>query len=304
MWKTILEILNLQCDKECPQFSTNSFVKFSAEISSKRFYVIDGGSAVILDGGGWLLSKIKIGEVCYESGKKTLEKVNSFFFGASKQDGSFKMTLKPDAELKQPGNTKIEDVPNFIRSLLEWKTALEVANKLERGDFLVMDSSLIVQNQHQNEAIKKVIAVCEKNGINLIGVSKSSRKCFANGRSVLGFLNSFGKKNLAKERWYVSFENDYYARLHPLSKFCYKIHFKGDEKKIFSALAYYANDAEIPGYPYPLIRADQIARVSEDEKKLENINIKNLARNLKYDFVELDEYSTIMHDFLDERNYR
>ena len=72
---------------------------------------------------------------------------------------------------------------------------------------------------------------------------------------------------------------------------------------MFGVLAYFSRDPEIVGYPYPLIKVDKIARVKEDEKKMENNKIKLMAKKEGL-ILDYDENAAIMHSLLDKRMYR
>ncbi len=67
---------------------------------------------------------------------------------------------------------------------------------------------------------------------------------------------------------------------------------------------FYSNDAELVGYPYPLLRADKVARISSHEKEAERRNVSVTARRMGLTDIEYDILSQDMHERLDRRMYR
>jgi hypothetical protein len=94
--------------------------------------------------------------------------------------------------------------------------------------------------------------------------------------------------------WSYFVENKtYFVKLHPLSKHVFR--FEGD-KEVLPELLNHSNDALFLGYPYSLIVADQLARVSNTEKQALRMNFLLRAENQ-----EILEYlnTTNAHDILD-----
>ncbi|HLC66132.1 MAG TPA: DNA double-strand break repair nuclease NurA [Candidatus Nanoarchaeia archaeon] len=68
-----------------------------------------------------------------------------------------------------------------------------------------------------------------------------------------------------------------FARLHPHARYLFRIDAIGDHPELVSALAATSTDPVFFGYPYPLIVADQLARVSHEEQDQRRTEL--LARN-------------------------
>jgi hypothetical protein len=81
-------------------------------------------------------------------------------------------------------------------------------------------------------------------------------------------------------------------------------HSINDLERIMPLLAYYANDAELLGYPYPLLKADKLARINEYDRRRELTKFKVLLKKNNLESIEKDERSTDMHSRLDKRMYR
>ncbi|MEW6617726.1 MAG: hypothetical protein AB1333_04930, partial [Patescibacteria group bacterium] len=134
---------------------------------------------------------------------------------------------------------------------------------------------------------------------NIIGVNKTTALLCNNGESIITALESFNKKGM----WcyYPLFSTHEHAvlgfvRLHALSKHVFRIEVpiakKENIKEYASILASISCDGAFIGYPYGLIVADQLARVSNREKETLQTIFFNQAGK---------EFSTALnaHDILD-----
>ncbi|HDQ59790.1 MAG TPA: DNA double-strand break repair nuclease NurA [Candidatus Woesearchaeota archaeon] len=319
-----------KCDKAgCRAYEINevNFHEFDEFSPKNRVYAVDGGSAIVLDGGSWIISKIKIGCIGFEGDRKIFETVKDFSMGAMIKGNKIYPKLTPsfaDVEQIEVPVSKIDELPNIFRSVLEWKCVEELIKIGRSGDIVLVDSSLVAASKPQFDLINRLGKMAVEKGIVIMGVSKTSRLRTNNGRPILGYLNELGSK-ATKSRWYYSpifyrgqttnreFGETYVVKFHNRCEFCYRVDLEKefsldlDPKRLqelFGTVAYYSRDPELLGYPYPLLKVDKIARVRDDEKNKENRDIKLLARDLGIEFVEFDEKSTSMHDLLDKRAYR
>jgi hypothetical protein len=185
-------------------------------------------------------------------------------------------------------------VASASRVFAEWRYAGEIIkSELEGGDILVMDGSLQTQitgeSKHSNrayqEAVEKDVLFC--------GLSKTSTLFTDTGMPLLSSIAILANRNnLENERWY------YYpiveinapdhraimfaVKLHPSSRYVFRLEIlkdlgeeMDDFRRVFSLLAQNAVDLTFPGYPYGLMEADKISRVSEGE--VESLRIQLLS---------------------------
>ncbi len=297
----------------------------------KRIFAVDGGSSIIIDGASWIIAKLKIAVVGYAGKKRVFESVQDVHFGGILQEGKLVAMMHPvDRELL---NAKIvvnevDDIPNIFRALMEWKAAIKLMDQLEAGDILLMDSSFMValpDQITQYELMRRAFTKAFEKGIIIVGIPKTSRLKTNIGRSLLGYLYELSQKKFAGKMWYYYpiFKGEMYAKkdlgtnyvvkFHENAKYCYRVEFEKqmhsymDEewvKDVLGSIAYYCNDPELLGYPYPLLRVDKLARIGEHEKKSEVRKVKFIAKSKGLDFVEYDEKATNMHSELDSRMYR
>jgi hypothetical protein len=287
------------------EFDERNFRETKGE--SSRIFSIDGGNALIGDGGTWSISKAKTAVVGYENGKRIKEDVVFNLFMLIRKNGE--IILNDDIKIPEIefNNIKFEDAPSEVRKILEFMTTIKVLDELKSGDVLLIDSLLKPDHGFQEKIIDEMIQKAEKKNVHLLGVAKTSRLSTKSGRSLIGLLSEAGMKPFPWYYYPISDEKtdfkDMVIKFHPKSKYCYRCNLIGSEIALSTATMY-SNDAELVGYPYPLLRADKIARISSYEKEADRRNLSITARKMGLDKIEYDILSQDMHARLDKRMYR
>lgn len=291
------------------EFPAESFLGFDIAEPANNIYAVDGGSCIIVDGGNWLIAKLRIGHVKYQKKARTEKQQTDFNLGIVKSKENVKFDLSPKFDWEQftIPNTKLDEMPNIIRSILEWNHTKKLVEKMSPGDIMLVDGSFVAFNSFHKKIISDTLELCKNRGVHIIGVCKTCR-LEKEEKPLIGCLCKHDKQNNLKQWLYSEGETDV-AKFHEKSKFCYRIQFDreyptSEKLALIGKIAYYCRDPELLGYPYPLLSIDKIARIRDNEKDLTKHKVKALAKKLGKDFIEDDEKSTIMHDLLDERAYR
>ena len=289
MIKKILKFLSdTFYEKKDDSLDADKFETFESIDSKNKIFAVDGGSGIVFDGGGWIISKIKIGATCYKEGKRISENSDEYFLSVVDSKAKRIVKIFPEVELKLT-KSSIDELPNEARDILEKKKIEKLSKEISNEDIILTDGLF--------EGI---------NGKNLVAVCKTSRLRTESGRSLIGKINELSEKRVGEKKWmYPLTKNTFIVKFHGKSDFCYKVSLSNPKKAkwFLGATAHYSNDPEITGYPYPLLRIDKVVRLREDEKKMTNQKIKALAKQLGKG-IEKDEMSTVMHSLLDERAYR
>jgi hypothetical protein len=274
----------------------------------RTVHAIDGGNTIIVDGGAWLIAKIKTAVISYNKTRKVSQEEKTYYTSIiNKEDYEITINDEKGSEVKinLPGfkNIEIDEVPNKIMKILEWKACQELCKK-QPGLFVLMDSSLEPDNKVEEEIIGEV----SKTENVVVGFCKTSRMRTISGRSLLGFINTISDKGTS---WYYHplYEdeekiNTFIIKLNNNSKFCHKVQLFKKEKNInqvFKVLYYFASDSETLGYPYPLVKADKTARITHFDKQMEK---NKFERELKKTELINDSLSQSYHSELDKRMYR
>ncbi len=279
------------------------------EKNKGKIFAIDGGSSIVCDGGSWMLCKIRVSCVGY-NGKKVYEKKefddsvlifieNNQIKATGINANTFEIIIK-----NKPEKIKFEELHNYVRKHLELKTALKKINELGRDETLLIDGLFKCDANENKDLMKKLLISAEKKRINLVGLAKTSRIYTKNGRNVMSLVKRRADELGLKEWVYSLGKNEFIVRLNKISDYVFRMNCIGNLKEILEVLSFYSQDLTIPGYPYPLIRADYVARISKNEVRQEKNKFRILLKKqgLK-DFVQ-DLLSQDFHRKLDERRYK
>lgn len=305
MVKEILDFIGKLCVEKTTlgeQVSEKNFYEYDTCLPCTEVYAVDGGSAVIIDGGNWIIAKIKTCVIGYMKEECIKNECSEYYIGAVAGDKKTSIKIFPDVSgiesLRIPFND-IEETPNICRAFLELEKIKELSKKVPNGSIILTDG-LIQEEIKTNNAV-------------IVNLCKTSRIKTENGRSLIGCLNELSSKKILNKKWFyfpISDKNKTcVAKFHESSIFSYKLQFsepieKEKIKKILGAIAYFSRDPELIGYPYLLLKADKVARLRDNERDSENRRMKMSAKDMGISFIEFDESSTIMHELLDKRAYR
>jgi hypothetical protein len=307
--KEIIEFLELaNSTHKVISLDKSFFQIINAKKPDCTVYAVDGGSATIIDGATWCISKLKIGILSYKNGERLSEKVDSFMLGISKQKSRVSSKLQPSVEgfKLESRAASMGDLENSSRSILEWLKLKQLVLQAQEGDIILRDGAFNSDDEYEKKIINEILELCRQKNIHLIGICKTSRTSAPDGRPLIGMLNEFSSKEFPDKKWIYKENDTTIAKLHEKSGFCFKIESSNTNSlsETLSKICYYSADPEFIGYPYPLLKADKVARVRDFERNNDNRKAKMLAKSLGKQFIEFDERATLVHDMLDKRAYR
>jgi len=262
-------------------------------VGNKIIAFIDGGQTEIISTGNFCLSFIRVAAVIFNGDEKE-NKVNEFYlftkakyvegdlFYESKIFGD-KLIEEKDLLISSNDNSikvgreraPISKVINMARRFSE----LAMARKIN-ADFIVLDGTL--EKTFLNEEKYLFDDLC--------ALAKSSSLFTMSGNSPVILLNKIGPIGCWR---YLIDGRTSFVKLNENSKHIFR--FEGDVG-LLPHLIDNCNDALFLGYPYGLILADKLARVSNQEKN--SLKMKFL---LNSDNKEIADYlnTSNAHDILD-----
>jgi hypothetical protein len=184
-----------------------------------------------------------------------------------------------DAEDK---NNEDEFMPSkaigIARRLSEIMLAKEVSESLDSGEMVVIDGSLRAFTDVENFALQKLYDYSMKKNVLVCAISKTCSMITDSGDSLMNAVSSISDAN---KIWYYYPLAESLSEMHKAEIFLVKLNKKSehiflfeiykeqakgaDYPKIIGFLAYMSRDLTFPGYPYWLIKADQMARVPDEE---------------------------------------
>ena len=259
--------------------------KFSSipESNPKKIVFVDGGQAEILKAVDFSLQFIRVVGVVYLDNKKVENHVKEFFvlITSSLKDGmvQYNTEMFPvkgetideisldsfDSSItvgKERGS--VSQIGNIVRRFSELKLAADIAKDLDEG-FVVLDGCLKSLVKGEKKYLDNLYE--SAGDVIVSGLAKTSSRFFNNGNSVLDEVDMIGEDNTWK--YELGTENDYSVfavKLYPRSNYVFEFNVKGDADSVLSNLVSNSKDPVFLGYPYGLIVADRVARVSNNEK--------------------------------------
>jgi hypothetical protein len=159
-----------------------------------------------------------------------------------------------------------------IRRLLEIRFAAERAEEAEQNMMIVLDGSLACKEDKELEEMKAFLQTCNKGGKLAVGLAKQTSLLCRGTASIYDVLHRIDDHKIALIP--VATMQDPSARicmvkLHERSNYWFRLDTQNipgmDIQRIVGQLATLSNDAAFLGYPYPLIKADMLARVTNEE---------------------------------------
>ncbi len=285
-----------------------NFHPVHAESSLKRVCFVDGGETCLIRSPGLSLHFIRTLGMIMEKKKTVYSEASEFYalaWAESREDRIYyRSRIFPvgkaivpgaigvyslDSRIRQ-GNDRasITEVSGILRRISELKMAARLVDKLSEGDSIVLDGTLETRFTSEQKAIRGLYEKAAESNVLVTALAKSTTLLTKNGISATTLLKSLGPE----DAWYyhpvAEIDNDmheaaiYFTKLHKKSGHVFRFEIYKEQAglvdvgRVLGLLASGSKDLLLPGYPYGLIRADRLARVSENEK--EYLKTKLLSR--------------------------
>jgi hypothetical protein len=248
-------------------------------IESGTVWAVDGGSCVLADGRSFQVAAYRAARVRFTEGVTDLVESPPLTVRALSRDEMRRLYAE---QLDRMGCPRQETVPDiarpvdFLRECAEWqevRTTIGVANS---GDLVLVDGSLhggplipprFVRAAHQ-EAVDR--------DVRLAGVVKASTLFWGRNAPLVTLLKRRGDRQWGAAPWAARISTDpafarlypgeiFVAHLAPTATHAFRVDVAREPagpEEVLGRLAGCAGDPAFVGYPYPLARAHQAARVS------------------------------------------
>jgi hypothetical protein len=242
-------------------------------------WAIDGGSCVVADGRAFQVAAFRAARVRFDRGATRVVESPALELRAvsgSRVAASARETL---TELLGNEPDTIPELPRPVdafREWEEWRQVLRTIGEASAGDLVLVDGSLhggplvppAIARRAHDEALQR--------GIALAGVVKSSTLYWGRNAPLVTLLKRRGDRERGRERWAARISTDpvfgrlyvgdiFVAHLAPTAPHAFRVdvaHGPAPADEVLGRLAALAVDPAFVGYPYPLARAHQAARVT------------------------------------------
>jgi len=192
----------------------------------------------------------------------------------------------------------IDRVSNSARTFAEWSFARHLIDEeLEEGDILVRDGSLQTVVRNESKYANRAYSAAMKKGVIFTGLSKTSSLFTTTGYPLLSSINELAEGTPLKDgSWYYhpivkithpDHRAEMFAvKLHDISEYVFRFEILRDQfqdmsskeiESVIGALAVNARDIGFPGYPYGLVEADRLARITGHERDSQEVQFMSAS---------------------------
>ena len=167
----------------------------------------------------------------------------------------------------------------------EWKYATKLIEyELDKGDIFIRDGSLQTGYKGEILLVRDLHSIAEEKSVYITGLSKTCRLIAKSGDSLISLVDMIASKKYPEEKWYYhpiykitradNLADVYFVKLHKFARSPFRFDIYLDQSEnlnqqekevIISNLARNSTDLSFPGYPYGLIKVDQLSRVAVRE---------------------------------------
>ncbi len=246
-----------------------------------RVCAVDGGSAVLFDGGSFTIAAARAGSVLYDGPASVDEEVSRI-------------------SIRLFGSNEIDSDGGFMEPISSWRAGLEEAasieaiGDLETGDVLAIDGALV--GAGAGSRTERILSAAADRGVRVVGVSKKTRLVHVGRPAVMNAMLSAEAGGVGRP-WYVPLMDrggvtTSIAMLHSISTFAFRI--DHTDPSALDVLAAASGDPVYPGYPYPLARAHNAVAIHKPTSR----GLRSLLAEMCRELDGLEDF----HDVLD-RNW-
>ncbi|MFH1440060.1 MAG: DNA double-strand break repair nuclease NurA [Candidatus Woesearchaeota archaeon] len=228
--------------------------------------------------------------------------------------------------------SKLGEVARRFAELRLATVLIDEANYLKSEDIIILDGNLRATYTNETKYLNELYKKAKPKNIIITGLCKTSNLLTEKGNNIINVLNHLALENdeddksKANSQTYQNSKTWYYypifdiqepkhkaemmfVKLNASSEYIFRFEINKDQfnfsnikdiEEVFTLLTKNSNDYSFPGYPYGLVKADQMARISNQEKDFLRSKILFSMKNKK-DFDNMKQCLNALnaHDVLD-----
>lgn len=167
----------------------------------------------------------------------------------------------------------------------EWAYATKLIEyELDKGDIFIRDGSLQTGYKDEILLVRDLHSTALEKSVYITGLSKTCRLITKSGDSLISLVDMIATEKYPEQKWYYhpiykmtradNLADVYFVKLHKFARSPFRFDIYIDQSEnidqqekevIISNLARNSTDLSFPGYPYGLIKVDQLSRVGARE---------------------------------------
>lgn len=242
-------------------------------------WAVDGGSCTVADGRSFQVAAFRAARVRFEHGVTALVERPQLDVHAVSPEEMERLARATLTELCGAEPERLPELPRPVDALREWAEWGEVARTIgeaREGDLVLVDGSLHGGPLVPQVVVQRVHAEAVARGVSLAGVVKASTLYWGRNAPLVTLLKRRGDREVGRSRWAARISTDpvfgrlyvgdiFVSHLAPTASHAFRVDVaRGpiNAGEVLGRLAALSDDPAFVGYPYPLARAHQAARVT------------------------------------------
>ncbi|HEX6261389.1 MAG TPA: DNA double-strand break repair nuclease NurA [Actinomycetota bacterium] len=242
-------------------------------------WAVDGGSCTLADGRSFQVVGTRAARVRFREGRTDLVETPPLSVRAVSPAEMRRIGRDALTELCGREPERLPEMPRPVDALREWGEWAEVRRTVSEasgGDLVLVDGSLHGGPLVPPEVVRAVHEDAVQRGVSLAGVVKASTLFWGRNAPLVTLLKRRGDRELGPVPWAARISTDpvfgrlyvgeiFVAHLAGTAPHAFRVDVaRGplEPLEVLARLAGVADDPAFVGYPYPLARAHQAARVA------------------------------------------
>lgn len=242
-------------------------------------WAVDGGSCTVADGRSFQVAAFRAARVRFEHGVTALVERPQLDVHAVSPEEMERLARATLTELCGAEPERLPELPRPVDALREWAEWGEVARTIgeaREGDLVLVDGSLHGGPLVPQVVVQRVHAEAVARGVSLAGVVKASTLYWGRNAPLVTLLKRRGDREVGRSRWAARISTDpvfgrlyvgdiFVSHLAPTASHAFRVDVARGPigaGEVLGRLAALSDDPAFVGYPYPLARAHQAARVT------------------------------------------
>jgi len=242
-------------------------------------WAVDGGSCVVADGRSFQVAAYRAARVRFAGGLTEVVERPTLTVRAVSPEEMQALARSALTELCGQEPERLPELPRPVDALREWAEWAEVARTVREaaaGDLVLVDGSLHGGPLVPQVVVRRVHEEAVARGVCLAGVVKASTLFWGRNAPLVTLVKRRGDRELGRATWAARISTDpvfgrlyvgdiFVAHLAPTASYAFRVDVASGPApapEVLARLAAVADDPAFVGYPYPLARAHQAARVS------------------------------------------
>jgi len=242
-------------------------------------WAIDGGSTVLADGRSFQVAATRAARVRLRDGATDLVESPPLEVRALSHEEMQRISREVLTELCGAPPERLPEMPRPVDPLREWAEWKEVGRTVREaspGDLVLVDGSLHGGPLVPAEVVRRVHEDAVARDVSLAGVVKASTLFWGRNAPLVTLLKRRGDREVGRRPWAARISTDprfgrlyvgeiFVAHLAPTASFAFRVDVARGSvppEETLARLAGCSGDPAFVGYPYPLARAHQAARVT------------------------------------------